>query len=210
MIKTFAKTLAQTFVFAAIATTTIEAKDFGVMGHVFSIEEENLISLLQRNASKNLSEAAFQKILKRLDDKANHLKPVDILLEAKEARVFYYDPSYAVPENITDHRGNVIASKGTVINPLKKIQLTSGLLFFDGTNPAHVHWACKQNGTFKWILVRGNPFDLEKRETRSVYFDQNAFMTKKFKLQQIPAKVTQDKLRLKIEEIPIDDLGEVK
>lgn len=194
----------------ALFASNAEAKDLGVMGHVFPIQEENLVLFLQKQFSQNFSDHSFHNILKALEEKAKHPKPIELLSEAKEPRIFYYDPSYLVKETIKDHRERVIIAKGTLINPLQKIRLPSGLLFFDGTNQAHIQWARKQQGVFKWILVRGNPFEMEDCEKRPIYFDQNASLTKKLNFLHIPAKVTQEGALLKIEELPIDSKGDAK
>jgi hypothetical protein len=156
--------------------------------------------------AKTIFHSFFNKIFPKLSKKfrANRGET------RSKSRVFHYDPTYVVPESVTDGQGKVIARKGATVNPLKGLELSSGLLFLDGTNPAHIQWAAKQKGSFKWILVRGNPFALEEQEKRPVYFDQNAFTTKKLRIQHVPARVTQDGLKLKIEEVPINNEGEEK
>ena len=48
-----------------------------------------------------------------------------------------------------------------------------------------------------------NPFKLEEQKNRPVYFDQNGFLIDKFKLEHIPARLSQDGLLLKIEEVSL-------
>lgn len=185
----------------------LECKDFGIQGELFAIEEENMISTLQKQLSSSFSPESLKKLCKEAGERAKHPVSSKIIPNACEHRIFYYDPTYIAPETITDTKGNIIVLKGTPFNPLKQLQLSSGLLLFDGDNPAHVQWAREQKESFKWILVHGNPFELELQEKRPVYFDQNGFSATKFQLQQIPARVTQEGSRLKIEEIVLKELG---
>lgn len=190
------------------AIIPLDCKDFGIQGELFAIEEESMISVLQKQLSSQFSQESLKKRFKEATERAKHPVPSRIIPNAHEPRIFYYDPTYTAPETITDPKGNVIVLKGTRFNPLKQIQLSSGLLFLDGDNPAHIQWAREQKGVFKWILVHGSPFELELQEKRPIYFDQNAFSSTKFQLQQIPARVTQEGSHLKIEEIVLKEPGD--
>ena len=181
----------------------IEANDFGIQGKLFSIEEENLITVLQNKISQRLSSVDLQELLKKIGRNAKHPSPLTTLPEATEYRLFQYDPSYTAKETITDNHGTPIILKGTKINPLQTLELKDGLLFLDGNNPKHLSWARRQKGAFKWILVRGNPLELEAAEKRPVFFDQRGISVSKLGLHHLPARVTQDRLVLKIEEIPL-------
>ena len=55
-------------------------------------------------------------------------------------------------------------------------------------------------------LVKGKPLDLEAKEKLPTYFDQFGSLTHKLKIKHVPAKVTQEGLQLKIEEILLEDM----
>lgn len=82
--------------------------------------------------------------------------------------------------------------------------LTKWILFIDGENEAHVKWALSQPLNSKIILIQGRPLTLEERHERHFYFDQLGLITKKLGITQIPARVTQERDRLKIEELQIE------
>jgi conjugal transfer pilus assembly protein TraW len=52
------------------------------------------------------------------------------------------------------------------------------------------------------ILTGGSYLDLMRRWKRPVFFDQQGTLTDKLGIRHVPALVTQDGKRLKIEEIP--------
>ncbi len=120
---------------------------------------------------------------------------------AKEYRVSFYDPTITVKEDIKDHNDKVIIKKGAIFNPLKTMKVNEKLIFIDGTEKEHLKWAKSLGKGHKWILVKGNPMKLEKRYKIPIYFDQYGVLVKTFDIKNVPAKVSQDKERLKIEEI---------
>lgn len=203
MIKTLNKILAYSLAF--YLSIPAEAKDFGIQGELFCIKEENLLLALQKQLSTHFSASAFRQILKETEERAKHPTSPLVPPEAQQNRMYYYDPTFTAEETIKDPKGNVIVSKGTQVNPLKNLRLSSGLLFLNGDNPSHLQWARQQEGLFKWVLVQGNPYEMELKEQRPIYFDQHGFSISKFKIQHIPARVTQDGIRLKIEEIALKE-----
>ena len=110
-------------------------------------------------------------------------------------------------EDILNEKGSVIVKAGTLVNPLKKIHLSSSLLFLDGDNAAQIEWARKLEGSFKWILVRGRPIELEAQERRPIYFDQSGAYSRHFQIKNVPARITQQGNVLLVEEIALDAEG---
>ena len=143
-------------------------------------------------------------------------KPVEGLSKALKSRVFTYDPTYVVPEDLKDHQGRIIHSKGTRLNPLETVTLSQSLLFFDGDDGDQVAFAkaklkekskeSLKEGLIKLILVKGAPLALSEELKVPVYFDQLGLLTKKLGIRHVPALVMQEGLHLRIEEIKKEDL----
>ena len=72
---------------------------------------------------------------------------------------------FALPVDYRDQNGRVVARRGTVIEPLKIMPLTSGLVFIDGTDPRQVSYAVarSQKEPLKIVLTAGSAFDLRVR-----------------------------------------------
>ncbi len=182
------------------------AKDLGVCGHTFPVNEDNIIQLIARRIQELSQEEVllFQKGIKdRFVHSYRSSKSLDSVKEATTKRTFYFDPTLVVKQDILDQKGTIIVKAGTSINPLELTSLTQDLLFLDATQAAHLKWAKNNTKKAKWILVRGQPFELEEKENRPIFFDQGGFLITKFNIKCIPARVSQDGLRLKIEEIPV-------
>lgn len=184
----------------------LEAKDLGVHGHLFPIHEEDFLQFLKNKVnhlSKEDLEAIRNKVQNHYVLQLKNPCPVQGLKEAKVYRVFYVDPTLCTDQDIKDHQGNLIVSKDKCVNPLETIAYLDALLFLDGSNQEHLEWAKAQNQLVKWVLTKGKPFELEEQESRAIYFDQSGVLVKKFGIQYLPAKVSQEGLKLKIEEFPL-------
>lgn len=204
-------TILKTCVVFLTLSSPLFSQDFGVRGHTFNIEEDNLLDYLQielKSFTPEETAALEKKVRDHYLNLVEEPTPVAQLREAVIYDSYFFDPTITVSTDIEDHQGNIIVSKGTVINPLTICRLQEDLIFFDATKDSHLKWAKQQKANAKWVLVKGRPLELMDKENRPVFFDQFGFLTKKFGIQHIPAKVSQDGLRLKIEEIPAEAICE--
>lgn len=182
------------------------AKDFGIKGELFQVTEESLIAVMQQIYTQKTTTQTIETTLQTLQSSAKYPTSPKIPPPATCHRTYFYDPTFITKETITDVKGAVIFPKGTKVNPLQHLILSTSLLFLDGDNIDHLQWARKQPPSFKWILVKGNPFHLEEQEKRPVYFDQHGYSVSKFRIQHIPARISQEGTRLKIEEFATTEL----
>lgn len=198
---------------------TAQAKDFGVQGAISPIEEQDPIAFIQQKLKGMEERGEFEEHNKELQRKTKEAierpKPAQGITKDEKTRVFYFDPTYVVKEDIKDHRGQIIYPKGTKFNPLEMVVLSQDLLFFDGDDPEQKAWAQAklqksvdndQNDIkVRLILVKGAPLALSEELGIPVYFDQGGILTKKLGIHHVPALVTQVGLRLRIEETCLQD-----
>ena len=183
------------------------ARDCGTHGVLYLIEEEDPIQLIQQKLKmleKNGELERHNHILQKKGKAAvERPKPVAGITRAIKPHTFYYDPSYIVQNDLTDHQGRVFIKKGTKVNPLETVSLSHTLLFFDGDDEEQKNFAKEklQQGPLKLILTKGAPLALSEELKTPVYFDQGGVLTKKLGIKHVPALVTQEELRLRIEEI---------
>lgn len=193
---------------------TSQVKDLGVYGETFPIEEKSLLEVikakLQALATSGKLEGHQQIILRRAKEQLNRPPPIKNILKTTVPRSFNWDPSITVPYDLKDHKGNVFYRKGTKVNPLDTHPFRYPFLFVDGDDPSQVAWAIKQyklaevSHKPKIILVQGAPFDLSKKLNLPIYFDQSGVLVKKFGISQVPAKVSQNKKNLIVDEVSLD------
>jgi len=185
-----------------------QARDFGIRGKISPITEEDPIVLIQSKL-KNMEERGELErhnleLQKKTKAAIERPKPVEGITNAQKGRIFYYNPTYVVKEDLKDHQARIFYKKGTRINPLETVSLSQSLLFFDGDDADQVFFAkekLSQEISIKLILTKGAPLALSEEWKAPVYFDQSGRLTQQLGIHHVPAVVTQEKLRLHIEEI---------
>jgi len=185
---------------------SLDAKNFADIGHSFEITEESFLTMIQRRvqnaASEGKLEAMEEDIKKRVKARVLNPLPVEGLQKTQEERSYYFDPSITVENDIRDHQGTLIHGKGTKVNPLKMFSWGVPLILIDGSDPNQVSWAVGQQG--KIVLVKGSPIELFRQTGTRFYFDQGGKIVERFQVRQIPARISQEKHQLLIEELIVE------
>lgn len=206
------KTLICTSVILCHCNTT-QAKSLGTHGVIYAIEEQDPIQVIQQklnfmedNGELERRNLELQKKTRASIERPN---PVEGIMKASKRRIFFYDPSYLVKEDLKDHQGRVFAKKGTKINPLETVSFSTKLIFLDGDDEEQLAWVkeqfvkSKEANSIRLILVKGAPLTLAEELNIPMYFDQNGVLTKKLGIKHVPAFVSQENLYLQIEEIKL-------
>lgn len=183
------------------------AKDFGVVGNAYNIEEQDMIKYIQSKLEKIDITKLQEKQQQIVRTSVDRPKEVAGIIDAKENKEYFYDPTFILEEDIFDHIGRLIHKAGTRINPLEKISLRHDLIFINGDNPKQLEFALSyfktKDAKATIILIKGSPIKLQKEHKIWIYFDQEGLLTDKFGITQVPAIVTQDQLQLKIREVAL-------
>ncbi len=197
----------------ALATPQAGALDLGVVGPVYPIIERDLLAVIeaklrQKEASGELARLqseAQRRVVRGIEQPL----PVAGIARATVRRTRYFDPSIRVPYDIQDAEGRGLVSAGTVVNPLDTVRLSKVLLFFDARDAAQVRRAKaliahyeKAGAAVKPILVGGSYMDFQRRHKMRVWYDQAGSLTSKLGITHVPALVTQEGKRLRIDEVP--------
>ena len=188
------------FLVSIVFSSSISAKDFGIEGHTFPILEQDILKVIE----KKLANIDIDKFNKEIQNKTKEYierpKAVLGIKKAKERKVFYFDPSYKVPENIYDHNNNLLHASGKIINPLEHTALQNSMIFIDGDDEEHVELALniskQKESKLKVILVKGSPLKVQRKHKIWIYFDQAGFITTKFGIKEVPALVEQEGLKI--------------
>ena len=194
------------------AAYPVSAKDLGVLGETWRIEEPDLLVQVETA----LTELERSGELARLNDEARararerlEAPPaVPGIAPARASRTWLFDPAITVTEDILGPDGAVIAAAGTRIEPLAHRPLTQHLLFIDGTRPVEVEWALAQVAPTRIVLLAGRPFDLARTHGRAFYFDQAGTLAERFGLSATPSRLNQEGLKLRITEFPLVDAAD--
>ena len=187
------------------------AMDLGVIGPTYEISEPHLLQMIEQR----LREKERSGELGRLEAEARkrgiatvkNPPPVTGLRPTDTVRTFYFDPSFTLDRNLHGPQGELLFAAGTRKNPLEVVSLSRHLLFFDARDPRQVGRARQlialYQGRVKPILVGGSYLDLMQSWHVPVYYDQQGLLTRRLGITQVPALVSQDGLRLRIDELAV-------
>lgn len=188
-----------------------QAANLGTIGPTYPMAEKNLLDVIMARLRAKEASGELKRHEQEARDRAayavNNPRPVDGLRRAQVARTFYFDPSFTLQSNVVDATGAVLFPAGTRKNPLEVVSLSKHLLFFDARDPGQVTRAREliehYQGKVKPILVGGSYLDLMKRWNKPVFYDQDGTLVRKFGIAAVPAIVSQEGQRLRIDEVPL-------
>jgi conjugal transfer pilus assembly protein TraW len=128
-------------------------------------------------------------------------------MRTDRARTYYFDPTITLSKDLATPEGQLISPAGTVVNPLTIVSLSKALLFFDAREKDQVSMAKKTidrlQGKVKPILTGGSYMDLMRSWKKQVYYDQSGVLVTKLGIRQVPALVTQEGNKLRIDELEV-------
>ena len=185
------------------------AVDLGTIGPIYEIAEPHLLAFIEQRLREKERSGELQRLAEmaraRGIEAVRQPPPVEGLRTTERPRTFYVDPSFTLDRNITDPQGRLLFAAGTRKNPLEVVSLSRHLLFFDARDPRQVKHARELSGRYadriKPILTGGSYLDLMKAWRVPVYYDQSGTLTRRFGIRQVPALVSQDGLRLRVDEL---------
>ncbi len=185
-----------------IAGLSVEAKDLGVFGEIFEIEEVDLMEYIKAKLIKMEQSGELKKaqdeVVSHIKNRLTHPTAITGIGITEHVSERKFDPTIVVKKDIKTTDGVVFAKTGDQFNPLTKARMKP-LLFIDGSNKKQVEWALRKmkdpnifrHELSKIILVKGSPFELHEQLKMPIYFDQGGQLTTKFDIRNVPAMVFQ-------------------
>lgn len=196
---------------AMLAGAAAQATDLGTLGPTYDIAEPHLLQMIEQRLREKERSGELARIeqeaRQRGTDTVRHPPALANVRTTQVARTFFYDPTYTLDRNILGAQGELLFAAGTRANPLDVISLSRHLLFFDARDARQVRRArelmAHYQGRVKPILTGGSYLDLMKAWRIPVYYDQQALLTRRLGITQVPALVSQDGRRLRIDEMEL-------
>ena len=187
------------------------AMDLGVIGPTYEISEPHLLQMIEQRLRAKERSGELGRLEAQVRERGiatvKNPPPVTGLRATDAVRTFYFDPSFSLDRNILGPQGELLFAAGTRKNPLEVVSLSRHLLFFDARDPRQVGRARQlialYQGRVKPILVGGSYLDLMQSWHVPVYYDQQGLLTRRLGITQVPALVSQDGLRLRIDELAV-------
>lgn len=196
---------------ALAGTPPARAIDLGSLGPTYAITEPHLLTSIEQRLrdlqrSGELRRLAAQAAARGIDT-ARQPPPVEGLAATAFPRSFLVDPSLTLERNVLDTNGRLLFAAGTRRNPLEVVRLSRQLLFFDARDPRQLRRAReiaqRQPGGVRPVLTGGSYLALMQAWRTPVYYDQGGLLTRRLGIRQVPALVSQDGLRLRVDELAL-------
>lgn len=191
-------------------------KDLGNYGQVFPVKEEGFTVMIERKLKTIDMGKQQEKMQQVAKDRVLNPAVVPGIEKAEESRVFYFDPTYVVEEDIKLPCGKILHRAGTSLNPLETMDLNRRLWFIDGGDQEQITWLKERLAKLsteqvspienRIILVAGSVFKMQEEleaDEAQIYFDQKGELTTRFGIRAIPAIARQAGLKIRIDEIKL-------
>jgi conjugal transfer pilus assembly protein TraW len=171
----------------------LRAADYGQMGQTFPIIETDLLATIETRLRTLEANGGIERLQRQMQEQAvasvRRPKPVDGMTPATARREWLFDPSIVTEDDIVDAKGNLIAARGTRVNPLDMVRSSQALVFVDGDGRGRDRLGgqdLERCPAAKIIFVSGSPFDAMKPWQRRFWFDQGGQLTGKFGIRHTP------------------------
>ena len=187
----------------------VAAADLGTLGPTYGIAEPHLLNFIEERLRDKERSGELQRLMQEAQsrgiDVVRQPPPVSGLRATETPRTFYIDPTFTLDRNIVDAGRRLLFAAGTRKNPLEVVSLSKRLLFFDARDPRQVAHALvligRYDGKVKPILTGGSYLDLMKTWRVAVYYDQQGALTRRLGIRQVPALLSQEGQRLRVDEM---------
>ena len=181
----------------------VVAKNLGVRGSLYRITEPDMLTGMYQKLTAMQKSGALarenQAVLKRTIHYILRPTPVSGVRDLPKGalpKTRTFNPSIRVRKTITDLHGNIIAAKGTQVNPLDYRRFDDTLVFMNADNHAQLQWVSRfiekqraHRHRFIIILVNGNIKTTAASLNTRVYFDQQGILCRHFHITHTPTLV---------------------
>ncbi|MEW6601891.1 MAG: TrbC family F-type conjugative pilus assembly protein [Nitrospirota bacterium] len=183
----------------ALSNFSAEIRDYGKQGDTYEIEEEDFIKFLTDRAKSPQVQKKIQNAFRKSMENMYRLRRYDGRFQkAVKDRVYRIDPTVTLTDDLLDHEGNVIFTKGSTFNPADYMTMTGKYIVIDGKDDKQMQLALKGNYR-KIILASGDIMALNKKYKTTFYFI-NDILIDRFQLTHVPAILEQEGRYLRVTE----------
>jgi len=112
------------------------SSDYGQRGETVAVSEPDLLEQVKERA-RTFNWAAYKQDVQDQFWQDAHFES---LPAAKSDREFWIDPTFTVPRDLKDTKGQLIAVAGQRVNPLETLPFHQKIILFNGGRPSEVDW----------------------------------------------------------------------
>lgn len=204
-------------IFLCSLVITSHAEDLGIRNKVFPAEldaREQMKDLIRAKIKTGEVDKFWQDYRNKTIDAVKNPRPLGIASNFAK-RTELHDLKFTLQHDYLNDKGQIVAHKGTIIEPLKIQPLVTGLIFIDGRDQQQVDYAISQGRKepLKIVLTAGSPYNLRVKYKNALwnglptipfYFDQRKMILNQLmslygiNINSVPAKLTQHGTQLQV------------
>lgn len=201
-----------------LISANVHGEDLGAKNQTYKTDRdarEQMKDVIREKQRSGELDQFWKNFRERNIDAIKNPQPLGIT-SSYGFRVEMHELKFVVPSDYRNEKGQVVARRGTVIEPLKISPLSTGLIFIDGRDQKQVDYAIAQGRKqrLKIVLTAGSPFNLRVKykdamwyggRTIPFYFDQKKMIINQLKqlygidIKSVPAMLVQQGTQMKIE-----------
>ena len=185
------------------------AKTLGSYGNIYEIKEPDLVTVIKQTLEQEKKDGTIDRVeadgKKRIINHVEHPDPVPGISTATRSRSWFIDPTFTERKDVVAF-GHVVIPKGYSYNPLKYGNLKHKYLFVDARDPKQENLAFQflhDDITHRVVLTGGSYADMSRKIHRQVFYDQSGYLTKRFGITEVPAYLSQEGMKIKIEVVAL-------
>jgi len=189
----------------------------GTTGQTYALDpdgREQLKDAVRRKQANGELDAYWRNYRDKVAEAIRHPAPLGVRSDYNNHSELH-DLRFTLPQDYLNERGQVVARRGTVIEPLRIQPLRTGLIFIDGRDQKQIDYAILRGikQPLKIVLTAGSPLELRFRYQKAhwrtgtgipFYFDQRKLIITNFQklygiaINSVPATLYQqgDKLAI--------------
>lgn len=203
---------------AGIIPMQVEAENLGVKAQTYQLDRdgrEQIKDIIRQKEASGEIRRFWEDYRNKTIAAIKNPPPLGIKSDFAP-RSEIHEAKFVLPFDYRNEKGQVVAHRGTVIEPLKIMPLTSRLIFIDGRDERQIRYAIARGRTtpLKIVLTAGSPYSLrvqyqnvDWRGGKGVpfYFDQRKAIIQTLKrlygidIRSVPAVLAQKGDKLSVE-----------
>ncbi len=200
-----------------LCSVLAHSENLGTTGQTYALDRdgrEQLKDVARRKQASGELDAFWRNYRDKVANAIKHPAPLGINSDYN-IRTELHTLRFTLPQDYRNERGQVVASRGTVIEPLRIQPLMTGLIFIDGRDQRQIDYAISRGKKqpLKIVLTAGSPLELRIKYQNAqwrtgtgipFYFDQRKMLITNFQklygiaINSVPATLYQrgDKLAI--------------
>jgi conjugal transfer pilus assembly protein TraW len=189
----------------------------GSTGQTYALDRdgrEQMKDVVRRKQGSGELDAYWRNYRDKMEAAIKNPAPLGIKIDYN-SRSELHNLRFTLPQDYLNENGQVVARRGTIIEPLRIQPLRTGLIFIDGRDQSQIDYAIQRGKKqpLKIVLTAGSPLELRIKYQNAqwrtgtgipFYFDQRKMIITNFKklygivIDSVPATVYQrgDKLAI--------------